>query len=313
MAPRQHVRWAKTRQSYRRLWILLCIASPLLALVGLHAAAAAALRRVNALGRRCALEAVEYSGEAAAGIRPRIAIVSFSEEERVAAGGGVGRRSFRGVMEAVRGNKRAYAERMGYDFFDARRLVDPSRPPSWSKILAVRSLLPYYDWVFWNDADTIITNPDISLENILNAAIGHSDFQASPDLVVTEDFNGVNAGVFFFRRSKWSEKFLDTWWNQTSFVRFGSTISGDNTALKHLISSLPPKELKNHVRTSPMQCLFNSYPWLPTWKNAYRLLSSPLKTWKGAYSNGDFMVHLAGLDEKKKWADRILDELRAER
>lgn len=96
------------------------------------------------------MEAEEYPGEAMAGFRPRIAIVSFSDEERGATGGE--RRSFRGVMEAVRGNKRAYAERMGYDFFDARNLVDPSRPPSWSKILAVRSQLPYYDWVFWNDA-----------------------------------------------------------------------------------------------------------------------------------------------------------------
>lgn len=311
MAQRPHVRWPKARQPNRRLWLLLCIASPLLALAGIHAAAAA-LRRANAFGRRCALEAVEYSSEAAAELRPRIAMVSFSDEERAAAGDGR-RRSFSGVMQAVSGNKRAYAERMGYDFIDARRLVDPSRPPSWSKILAVRSKLCFYDWVFWNDADTIITNPEISLENILNAAIGHSDLRASPDLVVTEDFNGVNAGVLFFRRSRWSEEFLDSWWNQTSFVRFGSTISGDNTALKHLIHSLPPKELQVHVRTSPMQCLFNSYPWLPTVKNALRLISSPMKTWKGAYSDGDFMVHLAGLDEKKKWADRILNELRPKR
>ncbi|XP_026661726.2 probable alpha-1,6-mannosyltransferase MNN10 [Phoenix dactylifera] len=306
MAPRPRVRWTKTRHANRRLWLLLCVASPLLALATLHAAAAA-LRRANAFGRRCAPDAVEYSGEAAAGFRPRIAMVTFSAEEI----GGGSRRSFRGVMEAVGENKRAYAGRMGYDFIDAGGLVDPSRPPSWSKIPAVRSQLPNYDWVFWNDADTVITNPDISLENILNAAIGHSDLRASPDLVVTEDFNGVNAGVFFFRRSEWSEKFLDTWWNQTSFVLFGSTISGDNTALKHLINGLPSEELQDHVRTVPMQCLFNSYPWLPIWKNAYRLIFSPLKTWEGAYSDGDFMVHLAGLDEKKKWAARILGELRA--
>ncbi|XP_008794285.2 probable alpha-1,6-mannosyltransferase MNN10 [Phoenix dactylifera] len=308
MAPRPPVRSTKSRGPNRRLWLLLSL--PLLALVSLQAAAAI-LRRANALGRRCAAPAVaEYSGRAPPDPRPRIAIVSFSAEENSRGVGGGGRRSFRGVMDAVGGNKRAYAERMGYDFIDARRLVDPSRPPNWSKILAIRSHLRHYDWLFWNDADTLVTNPDISLESILNVAIGYSDLKASPDLVVTEDFNGVNSGVFFFRRSEWSEKFLDTWWNQTSFVRFGSTLSGDNAAMKHLIDSLPSEELRDHVRVSPMQCLFNSYPWFPTWKNAHRLISSPLTTWRGAYSDGDFMVHLAGLDEKKKWVAKILRELR---
>ncbi|XP_010933107.1 uncharacterized alpha-1,2-galactosyltransferase C1289.13c isoform X2 [Elaeis guineensis] len=294
MAPRSSVRWTKSRAPNRRLWLLLSL--PLLALASLHAAAAI-LRGANALGRRCALAGAEYSATSPPHPRPRIAMVSFSAEEN--SGGGGGRRSFRGVMDAVGGNKRAYTERMGYDFIDARRLVDPNRPPNWSKILAVRSHLRHYDWLFWNDA-----------ESILNVAIGYSGLQASPDLVVTEDFNGVNSGVFFFRRSEWSEKFLDTWWNQTSFVRFGSTLSGDNAAMKHLIDSLPSKELGDHVRVSPMQCLFNSYPWFPTWKNAYRLISSPLTTWRGAYSDGDFMVHLAGLDEKKKWIAKILRELR---
>lgn len=304
MAPRPPVRWTKSRPPNRRLWLLLSL--PLLALVSLHAAAAV-LRRANALGRQCApVAADEYSCALPPNLRPRIAMVSFSAEDNAAGGG---RRSFRGVMDAVWGNKRAYAEGMGYDFIDARRLVDPSRPPNWSKILAVRAHLRRYDWLFWNDADTVVTNPDIPLEIILKAAIGCSYPKDSPDLVVTEDFNGVNSGVFFFRRSEWSEKFLDSWWNQTSFVRFGSTLSGDNAAMKHLIDSLPSEELQDHVRVSPMQCLFNSYPWFPTWKKAYRLISSPSTTWKGAYSYGDFMVHLAGLDEKKKWIAKILREL----
>ncbi|KAG1362547.1 putative alpha-1,2-galactosyltransferase [Cocos nucifera] len=158
MAPRSPVRWTKSRAPNRRLWLFLSL--PLLALASLQAAAAI-LRRANALGRRCAPAVAEYSGGSPPPPRPRIAMVSFSAEEN--GGGGGGRRSFRGVMDAVGGNKRAYAERMGYDFIDARRLVDPSRPPNWSKILAVRSHLHHYDWLFWNDADTVVTNPDISL------------------------------------------------------------------------------------------------------------------------------------------------------
>ncbi|CAD5174956.1 probable alpha-1,6-mannosyltransferase MNN10 [Musa acuminata AAA Group] len=317
MAPRSPpsaaARWAKPRLANWRvlplLLLLISAASLLLAIGFLRAASGGMLRRANALGRQCApgLEG-SSGGEDGAGHRRRIAMVSFSDE-----GGGQGRgrgRSFSGVGKAVAGNKQAYAARMGYVFVDAGGMVDHSRPPSWSKILAVRSHLPHYDWVFWNDADTMVMNPAISLESILYAVIGHTNLDASPDLVVTEDTNGVNAGVFFVRRSEWSDKFLQTWWNQTSFVRFGSTKSGDNDALKHLLRTLPAEELGAHVAVSPAQCLFNSYPWVPTLKSLHRLFTSPRATWNGVYSDGDFLVHLAGLDDKKKWLINMLDEMR---
>ncbi|URD99054.1 galactosyl transferase GMA12/MNN10 family [Musa troglodytarum] len=306
MAPRSPpsaaARWAKPRPAnwrvLPRLLLLISAASLLLAIGFLQTASVGVLRRANALGRQCApgLEG-RSGGEDGAGHRRRIAMVSFSDE-----GGGQGRgreRSFSGVGKAVAGNKQAYAARMGYVLVDAGGMVDHSRPPSWSKILAVRSQLPHYDWVFWNDA-----------ESILYAAIGHANLDASPDLVVTEDTNGVNAGVFFVRRSEWSDKFLQTWWNQTSFVRFGSTKSGDNDALKHLLRTLPAEELRAHVAVSPAQCLFNSYPWVPTLKSLHRLFTSPRATWNGVYSDGDFLVHLAGLDDKKKWVSNMLDEMR---
>ncbi|KAK8935763.1 hypothetical protein KSP39_PZI013287 [Platanthera zijinensis] len=300
----------------RRLHILLLTLFSFLLLLAFLSSCSAVLRRANDFGRRCIPHRSDFSGlfTPDANRSMSIAMITFSEE-----GGGDGerratrRRSFSGVMAAVGGNKRAYAARMGYDFIDARDLVDPSRPPSWSKVLAVRSQLPSHDWVFWNDADTVVTNPDISLEDILGAVIGQEASDISPDLVVTEDVNGINAGVFFVRRSKWSEKFLNAWWNQTSFVQFGSTKSGDNDALKFLIRSQTSHDRRHHVRISPMQCLFNSYPWYPSWKSVYQLIFSPGAVWRGTYSRGDFMVHLAGIDDKKEWAARIIQELEYER
>lgn len=145
------------------------------------------------------------------------------------------------------------------------------------------------------------------------SVIGHSDFNESPDLVLTEDFNGVNAGVFFIRRSNWSERFLDRWWNHTSFIQFDSTKSGDNAALKHLIDHLSPEEMQAHIRIAKMQCLFNSYPWTPTWKSVHRLIFHLPTTWNGVYSDGDFMIHFAGLDDKRGWTDKILGELETPR
>lgn len=155
-------RWQKPRPLHRRLPPLLVLlvsaASLLLALAFARAAAAGILRHANSFGRRCSPEGYvgEAEEEAAAAQqqrrRPRIVMVSFSDE----AEGGGRLRSFRGVGEAVAGNKRAYAGGMGYRYVDSRGLVDPGRPPSWSKILAVQSLLPRYDWVFWNDAVSLL-------------------------------------------------------------------------------------------------------------------------------------------------------------
>ncbi|XP_077241981.1 alpha-1,2-galactosyltransferase gmh3-like [Tasmannia lanceolata] len=289
------------RRSNRRLWLLPSALLSLILLLSFYSCGSV-FRRANNLGRNC----LPDSGQISGGPKMRIAMVSLSGESRI---GGDGRRSFEGLMETVGENKREYAEKGGYDFIDASDLIDISRPPSWSKILAVRSQLQNYDWVFWNDADTLVTNSSISLERILQAVVGNKDFQSSPDLILTEDITGVNAGIFFVRRSQWSLDFLNTWWNLTAFVRLGSSKSGDNDALKYMIRSLPSDEFESHVRISPMQCLFNSYPWFPTWKTALRLITSPKTTWQGAYSNGDFMVHLAGLDEKRKWAVKILKEI----
>ncbi|XP_031484141.1 uncharacterized alpha-1,2-galactosyltransferase C1289.13c-like [Nymphaea colorata] len=261
------------------------------------------LRRANVLGRRCG------SGGNPGGLpgweRARIAMVSCS----AASGEEAGPRDFQGLMELVTPGKQRYAEARGYDFIDASEEVDRSRPPSWSKILAVKRHLHRYDWVFWNDADSLVTNFDISIEEVLADAIGDiGHAQSFPDLILTTDVNGVNAGMFFMRNSSWSQAFLDTWWNQTSFIirQVGSTKSGDNDALKHLVGSLPPEQFRDHVRIARMQCLFNSYPWIPSLKSTFRLITAPKTTWRGAFSDGDFMVHLAGLDDKKKWARRFL-------
>ncbi|PUZ69367.1 hypothetical protein GQ55_2G102500 [Panicum hallii var. hallii] len=301
MAERSRPRRAvdhRHRLRLRRLLVLLPLALLLSQLPALL------LRRANSLGRRCLPGAPD---RLVRDPRLSLAIVTLADE---GASGSRARRSFRGVLAATARNKRAYAAAHGYRLVALpASAVDPRRPPSWSKVLALRAHLRRHHWLFWNDADTLVTNPEIPLERILFSVIGHSDFDDSPDLVLTEDFGGVNAGVFFIRRSKWSERFLDTWWNQTSFVQFSSTKSGDNAALKHLIDHLSAEEMQAHVRIAKMQCLFNSYPWVLTWKSAHRLIFHLPTTWKGAYSDGDFMIHFAGLDDKKGWTNKIVGDI----
>ncbi len=62
-----------------------------------------------------------------------------------------------------------------------------SRPASWSKIPAVLSALAAHDWVFWVDADTLVTNPAMALEELLPAG-------EHPDLLLTRDMTGGGRG-----------------------------------------------------------------------------------------------------------------------
>lgn len=264
------------------------------------------LFRANNLGRQCFESPIADRDSLK---RFKIAMVTCSDESVTNP-----KRSFQGLMKLVEPNKRSYAERHGYDFIDESDIVDKKRPPSWSKILAVRKNLPKYDWIFWNDADSLVTNQNIALEDVLYSITGNMDYEDMPDFIVTEDVTGVNAGMFFFRNSEWSMRFLDLWWNQTSFILpFGNCKSGDNDALKDLVKSMPKDEKKQHVRIPRMQCVFNSNMWSPSWKNSHRLMTLSKTVWRGVYAKGDFMIHLAGLNDKKKWVKKILQELEEEK
>ena len=128
------------RLRLRRLLVLLQLAllSQLPALL---------LRRANSLGRRCLPGAPD---RLVRDPRLSLAIVTLADD-------GVsesrGRRSFRGVLAATARNKRAYAAARGYRLVALpASAVDPVRPPSWSKVLALRAHLRRHHWLFWNDA-----------------------------------------------------------------------------------------------------------------------------------------------------------------
>ncbi|KAH9324959.1 hypothetical protein KI387_005137 [Taxus chinensis] len=299
----KHRCWILSQRFFRPLMYL--VASLIIVTLLLIHGSGVVLFRANNLGRQCFETPIKNRDSLK---KYKIAMVTASDES-----GSIPTRSFQGLMKLVEPNKKSYAQSHGYDFIDASDAVDKNRPPSWSKILAVRNNLPNYDWIFWNDADSLVTNPNIYLEDVLYSITGDMDYEKMPDFIVTEDVTGVNAGMFFFRNSEWSRMFLDRWWNATGFIRPpGQSKSGDNDALKHLIKTMPQDE-KKHVRIPRMQCVFNSNMWSPSWKSSHRLMTLTKTVWQGVYAKGDFMVHLAGLNDKKKWVRKILHELEEEK
>jgi hypothetical protein len=72
-------------------------------------------------------------------------------------------------------------------------LSDP--PAHFSKMPLVESLLPLHDWIVWIDADALIMNFRTRIEDYLDDEYS---------LIIGDDWNGINTGVFFLRRTAWS-------------------------------------------------------------------------------------------------------------
>jgi hypothetical protein len=160
-------------------------------------------------------------------------------------------------------NHRRYCLCHGYSFVCETSGFDTSRKPPWSKILFLRKHLPRFDWMLWLDADTLIMNPATPL---------HSFLADDVDLIISEDWNGINAGVFFMRHTPWSLDFLQRIWNQTDFNNHGWL---EQAAMRHLLSISASD--RQHVRVVP-HTQFNTY--LPD------------------YREGDFLLHFAGIPKR---------------
>lgn len=217
-------------------------------------------------------------------------------------------RNFDGIKELTWQNKMDYAVKHGYRLFDGSDLIDSSRPPAWSKILAVSHLLhqDQCDWVMWTDADTVIMNSDRRIEDFLPAD------PTKHLLVVNDKGGGYNSGVFLLRNSEWSRQFLQDWWDMRSFVRPpGVSLSGDNNAMKALLRDMP--DFHQHV-LAPARCTFNSFAHflrLSEQMSVIRELDSqPWYNSQDFYHKGDFLVHTPGYDNKADCLRLLLREAR---
>lgn len=207
-------------------------------------------------------------------------------------------RNFGNVLSITWPNKQHYAEKHGYDLFDESKSLDTSRPPSWSKIKAVQRLLTeeHCDWVFWMDADTVIMNSDIRLEEFLPVDDDGPDF-----LVAPEKNHKINAGAWLIRNTPWAHEFLQTWWNMESYVLpKGLGVSGDNDALNAFRDAQTPAYLDQHFAIVP-RCTFNSVAHWFTPAEEREFQSSKRKAKDLEYYNdpmryhkGDFVAHVAG-------------------
>lgn len=217
-------------------------------------------------------------------------------------------RNFDNLLDITWENKRLYVEKHGYRLFnESKRSLDTSRPPSWSKTRAVKRLLQEEgcEWVFWMDADTVIMNSSVKMESFLPVTY---------DLLMTEEKgNSWNAGAWVMRNSAWSIDFLDTWWNMTSFVKpKGLSVSGDNDALKFYLTKHHDELFGTKIFQVP-RCTFNSVASFLPKRRQDKMTETEIKSFFGTnshrhYHKGDFVAHVAGVNNKVKGVLEVLKD-----
>ncbi|KAG8629237.1 hypothetical protein KVT40_003102 [Elsinoe batatas] len=153
-------------------------------------------------------------------------------------------------------NKKKYVARWGYeleivDMSTKKRYAHEWRE-SWEKVDTIRNAMrkyPHAEWFWWLDLNTFIMEPSYSLQshifnklgkvtyrdinhyNPLNITHPHTDqylddVSRSPvgdgnpnsiNIVIPQDCGGFNLGSFFVRRSAWTDRLLDIWWDPVGY------------------------------------------------------------------------------------------------
>jgi hypothetical protein len=108
---------------------------------------------------------------------------------------------------------RRYAKRHGYVLALHDEVIDGSRPPAWSKVALIRSLLDKHELVLWLDADIVIVRSDRDIADELPG----DRFMAMVEHTVGGKVN-PNTGVMAIRSGDEARRFFDAVWQKTEYL-----------------------------------------------------------------------------------------------
>jgi mannan polymerase II complex MNN10 subunit len=179
--------------------------------------------------------------------------------------------SFKELADLTFPNKKIYCEKHNYPLV-LKTDNWHNIPIGFEKAYLIKDAFDNYpecEWVFFSECDTLITNMNIKLEDIIKNEEKH--------FVITTDIGGINAGSFFIKNSAEGNDFLQDMFNSIDKFAHEQDFIKDS----YFISR------KHHNKMSLYpQKKFNSYIY--DWKDLFGN--------NGKWEENDFMIHLAGID-----------------
>ncbi|KAL8926871.1 MAG: hypothetical protein Q9208_002680 [Pyrenodesmia sp. 3 TL-2023] len=194
-------------------------------------------------------------------------------------------------------NKKKYAKKWGYnleivDMSTKKRYAHEWRE-SWEKVDTIRKCMrkyPQAQWFWWLDLNTFIMEPSYTLQkhifndlssntyrdindyNPLKITHPFNNTQLDPEsispvgdgeapsinLIIPQDCAGFNLGSFFIRRSTWTDRLLDIWWDPVGYEqKHMEWEHKEQDALEHLYINQP--WIRSHTAFIPQRKI-NSFP-----------------------------------------------------
>lgn len=180
-------------------------------------------------------------------------------------------------------NKKLYCDYWGYPYHI--RTSGFKYTPAYEKIKLVLDTLnehPEYDWVYWVDTDTLITNFYIKLESFVDDRY---------NIVIAKDINGINSGSMMLKNTPETRAYLEYIWSLGP--KYKNHCLWEQQAM---IETMPEHE---HLFKFVPQKTFNSFLYKQLYWHTYG--SSIDQTGNdGQWAPGDFLLHVPGTGLPKK-------------
>lgn len=185
-------------------------------------------------------------------------------------------------------NKKKYCEKHGYPIICKTGNWN-NVPIMYEKFYLLTDALYAYqncEWVFYTDCDTLITNFTTRLEDFVK------DVPENIHLIIGSDFNGVNAGNFFFRNSEKTRDFI-----HLTLTNIGIT---DNEQEFIMDAWNGSKFWKEHIDVRP-QRQFNSYDFsIYEKKFGEKRTHGWFENDDGYWKEGDFLIHFVSCSNSER-------------
>ena len=193
---------------------------------------------------------------------------------------------YRKSLEKALESKRTYAKKHGYTYIEAgQEWWDRRRPVAWSKvpfIMKTLSTLPEGALVWQSDADVLITNMDLKIEDHVLPLLP----EGKDMLLIYDACHHLNSGNILMRNTAWCRDYwkrvneredctYHIWWENMAMIKLIEENQGD----------------KDHIYITNQHKRFNAY--------IMGVEGEPL------WIPGDFLVHFAGVYKPEKMAELI--------
>jgi mannan polymerase II complex MNN10 subunit len=138
-----------------------------------------------------------------------------------------------------------------------------------------------YDWIWWLDVDTLITNTEIKLADIIDETLKNVTNPDEIDWLVTHDCNGLNTGSYVVRGRESSIKLFDS----SGLIHDAEAQNDKHLSDQDALGRLFREDAASASRTVQV----------PQWKlNAFPQEIACFDKAQKVWEHGFFVLHFAG-------------------